>query len=217
MYRKFGKRLLDIAITSVAIVVLSPLLALISVLVLIDLGRPILFRQPRTGLHGKPFIAYKFRSLRDPRDAAGKSLPDDSEEAYELARSGARSSRLGSILRAASLDELGGLLNVLKGEMSLVGPRALVTRYLDRYTPEQMRRHEVLPGITGLAQINGRQDLPFEERFKLDVWYVDHVSLRVDLGILLRTPIEVLRRRGASEAGYATGTEFMGSNEHRGE
>jgi sugar transferase EpsL len=217
MYRKAGKRLLDVAVTSVAIVVLSPLLALISLIVLIDLGRPILFRQQRAGLHGKPFIAYKFRSLRDARDAAGNPLPDDSDEAYELARSGARSTRIGSMLRAASLDELGGLVNVLKGEMSLVGPRALVTRYLDRYTLEQMRRHEVLPGITGLAQINGRQDLPFEERFKLDVWYVDHLSLRLDLWILIRTPIEVFRRRGASETGYATGTEFMGTKEHRPE
>ena len=217
MYRKFGKRFLDLALTSIAIVVLGPLLLLISLLVLIDLGRPILFRQPRAGLHGKSFIAYKFRSLRDARDGAGNLLPDDSDEAYELARTGARSTRIGSFLRESSLDELGGLLNVLKGETSLVGPRALVTRYLDRYTPGQMRRHEVLPGITGLAQINGRQDLPFEERFKLDVWYVDHVSLRLDLWIMIRTPIEVMRRRGASETGYATGTEFMGTNEQRPE
>lgn len=215
MYRTFGKRTLDLVLATIAVVVLGPLLALISVLVLMDLGRPILFRQARTGRHGKPFIAYKFRSLRDARDTAGNHLPDDGDEAYEQARSGARSTRFGTFLREASLDELGGLLNVLKGETSLVGPRALVTRYLDRYTPEQMRRHDVLPGITGMAQINGRQDLPFEERFKLDVWYVDHLSLRLDLWILFRTPVEVLRRRGASESGYATGTEFMGTHEHR--
>jgi lipopolysaccharide/colanic/teichoic acid biosynthesis glycosyltransferase len=217
MYRRFGKRWLDLTLTCVALVVLSPLLLVICVLILGDLGRPILFRQPRIGLRGAPFIAYKFRSLREALDANGNVLPDDSDEAYELARSGARSTRIGSFLRQSSLDELGGLVNVLKGEMSLVGPRALVTRYLDRYTPEQMRRHEVLPGITGLAQINGRQDLPFEQRFELDVWYVDHLSLRLDLSILLRTPIEVLRRRGASESGYATGTEFMGTNEPRQE
>jgi sugar transferase EpsL len=215
MYRKFGKRLLDIVLTIVGGIVLSPLLLLISLLVLVDLGRPILFRQPRAGLHGRTFTAYKFRTLRDPRDAAGRLLPDDSDEAYELARTGARSTRVGTFLRETSLDELGGLINVLKGDMSLVGPRALVTRYLDRYTPEQMRRHDVLPGITGLAQINGRQDLPFEERFKLDVWYADHVSLRLDLTILIRTPFEVLSRRGASETGYATGTEFMGTDERR--
>jgi sugar transferase EpsL len=217
MYRRFGKRLLDLTLTGVAFVVLSPLLLLISILVLADLGRPILFRQSRAGRDGEPFIAYKFRSLRHARDSNGNLLPDDSDEAYELARTGARSTRIGSFLRESSLDELGGLINVLKGDMSLVGPRALVTRYLPRYTPEQMRRHEVLPGITGLAQIKGRQDLPFEERFELDVWYVDHVSLRLDLSILLRTPFVVLRRRGASETGYATGTEFMGTTRPRQE
>jgi lipopolysaccharide/colanic/teichoic acid biosynthesis glycosyltransferase len=196
MYRRFGKRILDLALASVAVVALSPLLLLISLLVLIDVGRPILFRQPRVGLNGKLFTAYKFRTLRHARDASGMLLPDESDEAYELARTGARSTRIGSMLRKASLDELGGLVNVFRGEMSLVGPRALVSRYLDRYTPEQMRRLEVLPGITGLAQINGRQHLPFEERFRLDVWYVDHVSLRMDLSILIRTPLEVLRMQG---------------------
>ena len=213
MYRMFGKRLLDLLLTGMAIVVLSPVLLLIALLVLIDLGRPILFRQPRAGRRGKSFTAYKFRTLRHARDSAGNVLPDDSDEAYELARTGARSTRIGTFLRDTSLDEFGGLINVLRGEMSLVGPRALVTRYLDRYTPEQMRRHDVLPGITGLAQINGRQDLPYEERFKLDVWYVDHMSLSLDLSILIRTPIAVLSRRGASESGYATGTEFMGTND----
>jgi lipopolysaccharide/colanic/teichoic acid biosynthesis glycosyltransferase len=213
VYRRFGKRLLDLFLASAAVVILSPLLLAISLLVLVGLGRPILFKQPRTGLNGKPFVAYKFRSLRHARDEQGRVLPDDSDEAYEQARSGRRSTRVGTFLRDSSLDELGGLINVFKGDMSLVGPRALVTRYLDRYTPEQARRHEVKPGITGLAQINGRQDLPYEERFKLDVWYVDHVSLRLDLWIMLRTPFIVLRRRGASETGYATGTEFMGTLE----
>lgn len=215
MYRRVGKRMLDLALTVIATVILSPLLLVIALLVWVDLGRPILFRQARTGVNGKPFVAYKFRSLRHARDDAGRILPDDSDEAYEQARSGQRSTRIGTLLRDYSLDELGGLINVLKGEMSLVGPRALVTRYLERYTPEQARRHEVRPGITGLAQIHGRQDLPYEERFKLDVWYVDHMSLRLDLWIMLRTPLVVLRRRGASETGYATGTEFMGTLERR--
>jgi len=211
MYLRFGKRALDLVIATIAFVLLSPVLGLIALLVRLDLGRPVLFRQPRVGLHGSTFVAIKFRSLRDARDAAGNLLPDDSDEAYELARTGARSTRFGQFLRQASLDELGGLINVIQGDMSIVGPRPLVTRYLDRYTPEQMRRHEVRPGITGLAQINGRQDMPYEERFKLDVWYVDHVSLALDLKIMCRTPIEVLRRRGASEEGYATGTEWMGT------
>ena len=215
MYRKFGKRLLDLVLASIATVILSPVLFAIALLVMWDLGRPILFRQQRAGLNGEPFVAIKFRSMRDARDAAGNRLDDDTDEAYAAARSGERITRFGHFLRQSSLDELGGLINVFRGEMSLVGPRALVTRYLDRYTPEQMRRHEVLPGITGLAQINGRQDLPFEERFKLDVWYVDHLSLRLDLRILLRTPLEILRRRGVSETGYATGTEFMGTKTDR--
>lgn len=213
MYRTFGKRTLDLVLAFVGTIILSPLLLVIALLVLIDLGRPILFAQPRTGLNGKAFTAYKFRSLRHARDAAGNRLPDDSDEAYEQARTGQRSTRIGTLLRDVSLDELAGLINVFRGEMSIVGPRALVTRYLDRYTPEQARRHEVRPGITGLAQIKGRQDLPFEERFKLDVWYVDHVSLRLDLWILIQTPFVVLGRQGASETGYATGTEFMGSGD----
>jgi sugar transferase EpsL len=211
MYLRFGKRPLDLVLAIVGAVLLSPLLLLIALLIRIDMGRPVLFRQPRVGLDGKTFIAIKFRSMREARDASGALLPDDSDEAYELARTGARSTRFGQFLRDASLDELGGLINVIRGEMSIVGPRPLVTRYLDRYTPEQMRRHQVRPGITGIAQINGRQDMPFEERFKLDTWYVDHVSLALDLRIIAQTPLEVLRRRGASEAGYATGTEWMGS------
>ena len=205
--------MLDVALAVVALVVLSPVLAVVALLVRLDLGRPVLFQQERTGLHGRPFVAFKFRSMRDAHDVHGNVLPDDSDEAYELARTGARMTRIGSFIREASLDELGGLINVIKGDMSLVGPRPLLTRYLDRYTPEQMRRHEVLPGITGLAQISGRQDMPFEERFKLDAWYVDHLTLRLDLTIMARTPFEVLRRRGVHETGYATGSEFMGTDD----
>lgn len=211
MYVKYGKRPLDLFIGTAALVLLSPLLLLIALLVRMDLGAPVLFRQARSGLHGRSFVALKFRSMREARDAAGNPLPDDSEEAYATARSGARMTRFGHFLRETSLDELGGLLNVMRGDMSIVGPRPLVTRYLDRYTPDQMRRHEVRPGITGLAQISGRQDIPFEDRFILDVSYVDHVSLGLDLSILLRTPLAVLRRRGASETGYATGSEFIGT------
>lgn len=211
MYLKYGKRPLDLLIATLALVLLSPLLLLISILVRLDLGAPVLFRQPRAGLHGEAFIAFKFRSMREAQDALGNALPDESEEANATARSGARITRFGAVLRETSLDELGGLINVIRGEMSIVGPRPLVVRYLDRYTPEQMRRHEVRPGITGLAQIGGRQDMPFEERFKLDVWYVDHLTLRLDLWILMRTPLEVLRRRGVSETGYATGSEFLGT------
>ena len=211
MYLRYGKRPLDLVIAIFAMIVLSPLLLVLALLVRLDIGSPVLFRQPRIGLHGKPFIAIKFRSMRDARDADGNPLPDDSDEAYELARTGARMTRFGHFMRQASLDELGGLINVVRGDMSIVGPRPLVTRYLDRYSREQMRRHDVRPGITGVAQINGRQDMPFEERFKLDTWYVDHVSLALDLRIILQTPLEVFRRRGASESGYATGTEWMGS------
>ena len=213
MYLRFGKRALDLVIAITASILLAPILGLIALFVRIDLGRPVLFRQPRTGLHGRTFVAIKFRSMRDARDAAGNRLPDDSDEAWEQARSGVRMTRFGHFLRQTSLDELGGLINVLQGDMSIVGPRPLVTRYLDRYTPEQMRRHAIKPGITGVAQVNGRQDMPFEERFKLDVWYADHVSLALDLRIILRTPIEVLRQRGAAEAGYATGTEWMGTTD----
>lgn len=215
MYRRYGKRLIDLVLASLVTIILSPVLLVIALLVWRDVGRPILFRQWRAGLNGAPFVALKFRSMRDPRDASGNRLDDDSDEAYASARSGERITAFGHFLRKSSLDELGGLINVFRGEVSLVGPRALVTRYLDRYSPEQMRRHDVRPGITGLAQINGRQDMPYEERFKLDVWYVDHLSLRLDLWILARTPVEVLRRRGVSETGYATGTEFMGTDAER--
>ena len=211
MYVKYGKRPLDLIIGMVALVLLSPVLLLIATLVRLDLGAPVLFRQARSGLHGRSFVAIKFRSMREARDGAGNPLPDDSDEAYAAARSGSRMTPFGRFLRESSLDELGGLLNVIGGDMSIVGPRPLVTRYLDRYTPDQMRRHEVRPGITGLAQISGRQDIPFEERFVLDLWYVEHVSLWLDLSILLRTPLAVLRRRGASETGYATGREFTGT------
>lgn len=202
-----SKRLFDFLVSSFLLLILSPLLLLLALLVWISHGSPVLFRQQRPGYRGKPFICYKFRTMNDRRDAAGNLLPDEQ-----------RLTRLGRFLRSTSLDELPELFNVLRGEMSLVGPRPLLMQYLDRYTPEQARRHEVLPGITGWAQINGRNALSWEEKFRLDVWYVDHWNFWLDLKILALTVIKVLRREGISSEGHATAPEFMGSSENgRGE
>src|SRR5574338_309710 len=167
---------------------------------LVTEGRPVFFRKPRGGYRGSVFSVYKFRTMREAYDAQGRPLPDEQ-----------RISKLGHFLRATSIDELPELLHVLRGEMSLVGPRPLMARYLERYSPEQMRRHEVLPGITGWAQINGRNALSWEDRFNLDVWYVDHRSFWLDLKILALTALKVVRREGISQEGHATMTEFMGS------
>ena len=199
-YSKHAKRLFDLALTLPGLVVLSPLLAFIALMVRAKLGSPVLFRQVRPGLGGRPFTIYKFRTMTDARGADGKLLPD-----------GARLTRFGRFLRAASLDELPELFNVLKGDMSLVGPRPLLTEYLARYTPEQARRHEVAPGITGWAQVNGRNALSWEEKFAMDVWYVDHRSLGLDVKIILRTIGKVLARDGISAAGEATMPRFTGS------
>jgi len=190
----------DVVVSAVALTVLAPVMGLIALLVWRTMGRPVLFRQARPGLHGKPFVMYKFRTMRDLRDAEGKLLPNE-----------ARLTPFGRWLRSTSLDELPELLNVLRGEMSLVGPRPLLMEYLDRYTPEQARRHEVKPGITGWAQIHGRNNLSWDERFKLDVWYVDNWSLWLDVKILWRTLWMVLRREGISAQGHATMPEFRGS------
>ena len=195
----FSKRLLDLALTVVGLVLLSPVLGLIALLVRINLGSPVLFRQKRPGYRGKSFMVFKFRSMTGDTDAEGDLLPD-----------AARLTKLGRLLRAYSLDELPELFNILRGEMSLVGPRPLLVRYLERYTPEQARRHEVLPGLTGWAQVNGRNILTWEDKFKLDVWYVDHRSLALDLRILARTVGLVVRRRGISAAGHATMPPFEG-------
>jgi len=194
------KRVFDIVVSAVALTVLAPVMGLIALLVWRTMGRPVLFRQARPGLHGKPFVMYKFRTMRDLRDAEGNLLPDE-----------ARLTPFGRWLRATSLDELPELVNVLRGEMSLVGPRPLLMEYLERYTPEQARRHEVKPGITGWAQIHGRNNLSWDERFKLDVWYVDNWSLWLDVKILWRTLWMVLRREGISAQGHATMPEFRGS------
>jgi sugar transferase EpsL len=194
------KRLLDFTIALFGILLMSPLLAAIAIFVRINLGPSIFFRQGRPGRHGQLFGILKFRTMKDTRDATGRLLPD-----------GERLTRFGRFLRATSLDELPELLNVLKGEMSLVGPRPLLMQYLDRYTLEQARRHEVRPGITGWAQVNGRNAISWEEKFKLDVWYVDNQSFWLDLKIIAVTVWKSIWREGISQPGHATAEEFMGS------
>jgi sugar transferase EpsL len=201
MYNKFGKRLLDLVVTAVALILLSPLLAAIALLVRLKLGSPVLFRQQRPGLGGKPFTILKFRSMNDARDSGGRPLPDSE-----------RVTAFGQLLRRTSLDELPELINVLRGEMSLVGPRPLLTDYLDRYSPEQSRRHDTLPGITGLAQVKGRNNLSWEEKFDLDTWYVDHRSLLLDLKILAMTVSTVVSAEGVSAAHHFSSPEFKGSH-----
>ncbi len=193
------KRIFDLALTLPGLLLVSPLLAVIALAVRIALGSPVLFRQRRPGLIARPFTNYKFRTMSDERDAEGNLMPD-----------GVRLSRLGRLLRSFSLDELPELLNVIKGEMSLVGPRPLLMRYLERYSAEQARRHMVLPGITGWTQVNGRNANTWEQKFEYDVWYVDHWSLRLDVKILLITLWKVLTRQGISQPGQATAEEFMG-------
>lgn len=193
-------RLLDLTLSTVALAATSPLLLGASVAIYLSLGRPIFFRQLRPGLHGKPFHLTKFRTMRAPKPGED-ALKTDAQ----------RLSSVGRFLRSTSVDELPTLFNVLKGDMSLVGPRPLLMQYLDRYSPEQARRHDVKPGITGWAQIHGRNALSWEEKFALDVWYVDHRSLALDLEILARTAWKVVAREGISHAGQATMPEFMGS------
>ncbi len=195
-----AKRLLDLLLTSIGLVILSPVLATLALLVWIFHGQPVFFRQERPGYRSKPFQVYKFRSMKNSRDAQGYLLPDAE-----------RLTRFGRFLRGTSLDELPELFNVLHGEMSLVGPRPLLMQYLERYSPEQARRHDVLPGITGWAQINGRNALTWEDKFRLDIWYVDHWSFWLDLKILFFTVWKVLKREGISQPGHATAEEFKGS------
>ena len=195
-----SKRLLDLGLTIPGLVILSPLLLIIAAWVRISLGRPVIFTQLRAGYRGRPFYVYKFRSMTDQRDYDGELLPDDQ-----------RLTRMGRVLRSTSLDELPELFNVVKGEMSLVGPRPLLVQYLERYSPEQARRHAVLPGVTGWAVINGRNALTWEEKFQLDVWYVDHRSFMLDIKILFTTIWKVILREGISQPGQATAEEFMGN------
>ncbi len=200
MYRRSGKRLLDLLLTLPALLVLGPLMLVLALLVRVRLGAPVLFRQQRPGLHGQPFVMLKFRTMTDARDAQGNLLPDAE-----------RLTPFGRWLRSTSLDELPELLNVLRGEMSLVGPRPLFAHYLTRYSPQQMRRHEVRPGISGWAQINGRNALSWEQKFVRDVWYVDHLSFWLDIAIIARTLVSIARREGISQDGHATMEEFRGN------
>lgn len=204
-YRFAGKRFLDVAVSIPAMVLLAPVVVIIAVLLRVMSGAPVLFKQRRPGLQGKLFSIFKFRTMNDSHDRAGRPLPD-----------GRRLTRLGRFLRAASLDELPELLNVLRGDMSLVGPRPLLSEYLDRYTPRQARRHEVRPGITGWAQINGRNSLDWEKRLELDVWYVDHYSLGLDLKILAWTIPRVLFRHGITAEGHDSMPEFWGTSTKSG-
>jgi sugar transferase EpsL len=197
-----SKRLLDIFLSVCGILFLSPVLVLISILVGLNYGTPVIFRQQRPGYRGKPFWVYKFRSMTESRDSQDNLLPDAQ-----------RLTRLGHLLRTTSLDELPEMFNVLRGEMSWVGPRPLLMQYLERYSPEQARRHEVLPGITGWAQINGRNALTWDEKFKLDVWYVDHWSFSLDIKILFLSVVKVLKREGINQPGQVTAEEFMGNHD----
>ena len=191
------KRLLDIIIASIALILLSPLYAFVSYKVKKNLGSPVLFRQVRPGLHGKPFEMIKFRTMKDATDKAGNALPDSE-----------RLTEFGKKLRASSLDELPELWNVLKGDMSLVGPRPLLMEYLPLYNAQQAKRHNVRPGVTGYAQVNGRNSLSWEDKFKLDTWYVEHQSLWLDMKILLKTVKKVIIKDGISAEGEATMTKF---------
>ena len=198
------KRIFDLTVVIAGFLCTWPLFLVLMLLVRYKLGSPVLFRQARPGLHGKPFEIIKFRTMTDARDSNGSLLPDSE-----------RLTRFGSFLRKTSLDELPELWNVLKGDMSLVGPRPLLMQYLDRYTPEQARRHAVKPGMTGWAQVNGRNALSWEEKFKLDVWYVDHQSFWLDMKIIAMTIWKVLRREGISQTGQATVEYFEGSKVQR--
>jgi lipopolysaccharide/colanic/teichoic acid biosynthesis glycosyltransferase len=199
-YTLLGKRIFDLVVGLVSVVVLAPLFVIAALSVLVTMGTPVFFRQRRPGRHGEPFEIVKLRTMRPP--AAGEhGLESDAE----------RLTPIGRLLRATSIDELPELWNVIRGDMSLVGPRPLLMDYLDRYTPEQARRHVVRPGITGWAQVHGRNALTWEEKFVYDVWYVDHVSFGLDLRILLMTVSQILRHDSISAPGHATMPEFRGT------
>ncbi|OWY66126.1 UDP-galactose phosphate transferase [cyanobacterium TDX16] len=193
------KLLLDRFVAAIALIILSPIVICVAIAIHFRMGSPVIFTQPRPGKEGKIFNFYKFRTMTDEQDAQGNLLPDEQ-----------RLTTFGQFLRQTSLDELPQLWNVLKGDMSFIGPRPLLVKYLDRYTTEQARRHEVKPGITGLAQINGRNAITWEEKFVLDVWYVDNWSLWLDLKILFLTVFKVLQQEGINQEGYTTSEEFKG-------
>ena len=194
------KRIFDFTVALIGLLCIWPLLLIVAIFIYIKLGSPVVFTQQRPGLHGKPFCIYKFRTMTDERDVSGKLLPDD-----------VRLTSFGKLLRKLSIDELPQLFNVLKGELSLVGPRPLLMEYLPLYSPQQARRHEVMPGITGWAQVNGRNAISWEDKFELDIWYVDHQSFWLDMKILWMTAMKVMKREGVSQKGHVTMEEFKGS------
>jgi lipopolysaccharide/colanic/teichoic acid biosynthesis glycosyltransferase len=200
LYETGIKSLIDRLVAAIALIAFSPIILIVAIAIYFRIGSPIIFTQPRPGKNGRIFTFYKFRTMTDERDAEGNLLPDEE-----------RLLPFGELLRQTSLDELPQLWNVLKGDMSFVGPRPLMVEYLPRYSPEQARRHNTMPGITGWAQINGRNDIDWEEKFKLDVWYVDNWSLWLDLKIMWLTVAKVLQREGISQEGCATCEEFKGT------
>ncbi len=200
VYRHGGKRLVDLVGALALLIALAPVMAVVAIGIACSLGSPVLFRQARPGQRGRLFTLLKFRTMSAARGPDGEYLPDDR-----------RLTRIGRFLRATSLDELPELLNVFRGEMSLVGPRPLLAEYLERYTPHDARRHEARPGITGWAQVHGRNALAWERRFALDVWYVDHLTFLLDVRILLTTVRQVIAREGICEPGTATARKYMGA------
>ena len=202
MYRGFVKRVFDIVISVCSLVILSPVLLIVAILVRTKLGSPVLFSQERPGFKGKIFRLYKFRSMTDKRDESGQLLPD-----------GERLTSFGKSLRSASLDELPELWNILKGNMSLVGPRPLLVQYLPLYSAEQMRRHDVRPGLTGYAQVNGRNAVSWQDKFAMDCWYVDNISFWLDLKILCSTVVMVFKRSGINSSTSDTMEPFMGNDD----
>ncbi len=200
LYRRGGKRAFDLVVAGPLLLISLPVLAVVAVVVRLKLGAPVLFRQTRPGREGRPFQIVKFRTMTEAMDQQGRLLPDAD-----------RLTRFGAFLRSTSADEIPELWNVFRGDMSLVGPRPLRMAYLDRYTREQARRHEVRTGITGWAQVNGRNNAPWAERLAMDVWYVDNYSMSMDMKILLRTAGSVLKRSDISEDGHVTAQEFLGS------
>lgn len=201
MYRSFGKRALDFMAATLAAILLSPVIVVVAILVRVKLGSPIFFRQTRPGLHGKPFQVIKFRTMTNARDSEGNLLPSQD-----------RLVPFGRFLRKASLDELPQLFNVIGGDISLVGPRPLLMEYLPLYSPEQARRHDVRPGITGWAQVNGRNAISWQEKFRLDVYYVDHLSMWLDMKILFLTVLRVFQGRGVSPADAEIMSRFKGNH-----
>ena len=199
-YLNVTKRVFDFLGSILLLVCLSPLIVLVSIGVKLSIGTPIFFRQKRIGYLNREFTIYKFRTMSDERDIRGNLLPDIK-----------RLTRFGGLIRSLSLDEIPQLINVLNGEMSFIGPRPLLVRYLDRYTPQQLRRHEVKPGITGWAQVNGRNAISWEEKFKMDIWYINNVGVRLDIRITLLTLMKVIRRSNISQVGHATMEEFFGT------